>query len=198
MNVLDPIPRADFLALIKRNPSSFLEHRSQRQMLLWHEAGKAPKSQNRALVTCVYDALVFRTAWAIVSQGTTWQALALALPGLQLTLRDGLDRADTFAVITVLNENQFVAGCGTAEELAKAGVIGPPRQMFAMSIPIVVEHLRRRATEHDITIPRKLAPPATAIPAWVGKDAVYGSTRHRGGVKVTWTPNEQFSVALLN
>jgi hypothetical protein len=198
MNVLDSIPRADFLALIKRNPSSFLEHRSQGQMPLWHEAGKAPKSQNRPLVTCVYDALVFRTAWAIVSQGTTWPALALALPGLQLTLRDGLDRAETFAIVTVIDERQFVVGCGTAEELAAAGVIGPPRQMFAMSIPIVVQHLRRRAAEHDITIPRKLAPPPAAMPAWVEKEAVYGSTRHGGGVKVAWSPDEQFTVALLN
>ena len=197
MNVLDPIPRADFLALVKRPELSFREHRSKGQMLLWHEAGKAPKSQNRALKVCVYDALVFRTAWAIVSQGASWAGVALALPGLQMTLRNGLDREDTFAVITVITENQFVVGCGTAEELQKSGVIGPPKQMFAMSIPIIVEYMRARAAEHDITLPRKLAPPPAAMPAWVEKNKeVFGSTHH-GSVKVTWSPNEQFSVAAL-
>jgi hypothetical protein len=198
MNVLDPLPRTDFLALANRSELSFREHRSKGQMLLWHEAGKAPKSQNRALKVCVYDALVFRTAWSIVSQGSSWAGVALALPGLQMTLRNGLDRDDTFAVITVMTESQFVVGCGTAEELQRAGVIGPPKQMFAMSIPIIIEHMRRRAAEHDITLPRQLTPPACSMPAWAAKNKeVFGSTRHAGGVKVTWSPNEQFSVAAL-
>lgn len=197
MNSLDQIPRADFLALANRPELSFREHRSKGQMLLWHEVGKAPKSQNRALKVCVYDALVFRTAWSIVSQGASWAGVALALPGLQMTLRNGLDRDDTFAIITVMTESEFVVGCGTVEELQKAGVIGPPKQMFAMQIPVVVEHMRRRAAEYDITLPRKLAPPASAMPAWAAKNKeVFGSTHH-GSVKVTWSPNEQFAVAAL-
>jgi hypothetical protein len=198
MNVLDLIPRADFLALANRSEPSFREHRSKGQMLLWYEAGKAPKSQNRELKVCVYDALLFRTAWSIVSQGASWAGVSLALPGLQMTLRNALDRDDTFAIITIMSEREFVVGCGTVDELQAAGVIGPPKQMFAMQVPIVVEHMRRRAAEHDITLPRKLAPLASAMPAWVAKnDAVFGSTRHAGGVTVTWSPNDQFSVAAL-
>src|ERR1700730_3507601 len=68
-----------------------------------HHAGSS-RSQNRALKPCVYDALLFRTAWSIVSQGTSWSGVHLALPGLQMTLRNGLDREDTFAVITLLND----------------------------------------------------------------------------------------------
>ncbi|HEY8007725.1 MAG TPA: hypothetical protein VIE66_13240 [Methylocella sp.] len=198
MNVLDPLPRAEFLALANRSEPSFREHRSKGQMLLWHEAGKAPKSQNRALKLCVHDALLFRTAWCIVSQGASWAGVALALPGLQLCLRDGLDREDTFAVITVLSKSQFVVGCGTAEELQKAGVIGPPAQMFAMSIPIIVEYMQRRAAEHDITLPHKLAPDISARPAWVAsKKELFGTVRHSSGIVVTFSPHSHGSVAML-
>src|ERR1019366_10316926 len=37
----------------------------------------------------------YRTAWSIVSQGASWPGVALALPGLQLCVRDGLDRDRT-------------------------------------------------------------------------------------------------------
>jgi hypothetical protein len=198
MNILDPLPRADFLALIKRDAAAFRDHRAAGQLLLWHEVGKAPKSQNRPLVTCVHDALLFRTAWSIVSQGASWAGVAIALPALQLCLRDGLDREDTFAVITVLSKSQFVVGCGTAEELQKAGVIGPPAQMFAMQIAVVVEYMRRRAAEHDITLPRKLAPDITARPAWAtSKTEPFGTIRHSNGITVTFTPHSQGSVAML-
>ncbi len=80
MNVLDPLPRADFLALANRSEPSFREHRSKGQMLLWHEAGKAPKSQNRALKLCVYDALLFRTAWALFRKALPGQASRSRFP----------------------------------------------------------------------------------------------------------------------
>jgi hypothetical protein len=113
-------------------------------------------------------------------------------------LRDGLDREDTFAVITVLSKSEFVVGCGTAEELQKAGVIEPPAQMFAMSIPIIVEYMRRRAAEHDITLPRKLAPDITARPAWAAsKKEPFGTIRHDNGTTVTFTPHSQGGVAML-
>jgi hypothetical protein len=63
MNVLDPLPRADFLALIKCDPAAFRDHRHHGQLLLWHEAGKAPKSQNRELRTCTHDAILLHGAW---------------------------------------------------------------------------------------------------------------------------------------
>jgi hypothetical protein len=196
MNVLDAIPRVDFLALVNRSEPSFREHRSHGQMLLWHEPDKASRSQNRALKTCVYDALLFRTAWSIVSQGTTWPGVRLALPGLQMTLRNGLDREDTFSVITLLNERELIVGAGTAEELAALGVIGQPRQMFAMSIPVVVEYMRRRAAEHDVTLPRKLAPPPGEQPLWARGSPAWADPS--AGKKVIWTPNyTQFSIAAL-
>jgi hypothetical protein len=198
MNVLDPLPRADFLALANRSESSFREHRSKGQILAWHEAGKAPKSQIRPLKLCVHDALLFRTAWCIVSQGASWAGLVLALPALQLCLRDGLDRDETFAVITILSKSQFVVGCGTVAELQNAGVIGPPAQMFSMSIPIVVEYMRRRAAEHDITLPRKLAPDIAARPAWAAsKKEPFGTICHSNGTTVTFSPHSQGGVAML-
>ena len=41
MNVLDPVPRPHFLALIKRDAIGFRDERSSGHLLLWHEVGKA-------------------------------------------------------------------------------------------------------------------------------------------------------------
>ena len=197
MNVLDPIPRADFLALVKPSRTELSANIGRKARCCF---GTRPaRLQNPKTGRCRLASMTrfFSDRLSIVSQGASWAGVALALPGLQLTLRNGLDREDTFAVITVMTKSEFVVGCGTAEELQKAGVIGPPKQMFAMSIPIIVEYMRRRAAEHDITLPRKLAPPPAAMPAWVEKNKeVFGSTHH-GSVKVTWSSNEQFSVAAL-
>jgi hypothetical protein len=121
----------------------------------------------------------------------------LAMPGLQLCLRDGLDRADTFAGITVLSASEFLVGAGTIPELRKDGVIGLPLPTWLMPLGVIVEHLRRRAAENGIKLPKKLAPPASALPAWADENAAFGETRHRGA-RVTWSLNaSQFSVACL-
>jgi hypothetical protein len=108
MNPMDPIPRAAFLKRVNRTKGAFDVHRNRREALLWSEPLK--RESTKPLTFLAYDAATFFMAFAFVSQGPSWQAIATALPGFQYTLRDGIDRKGCCATITILSETELLCG----------------------------------------------------------------------------------------
>ena len=197
MKPMDPIPRAAFLKLVNRSKASFNIHRSRGEMMLWCEP--PPRHSGNREMTCVaYDAALFLTGFGFVSQGPSWEAIALTLPGLQYTLRDGIDRKGTFAGITLLSKTEFLVGAGTFDELHKEGVIGLPAHTWIMPLEPIVALLRKRAAEDKIALPAKLAPPPGDVPVWARGNPAWPDPAYRGGTRVLWEPTGELTVACLH
>jgi hypothetical protein len=153
---------------------------------LWCEPLK--RETTKPLSFVAYDAAVFLMGFAFVSQGPSWRAIAVALPGLQYTLRDGIDRKGCCSAITLLSETSLLCGAGTFDELAGDGVIGKPVRTWIMPIDPVVALLRKRAADNQIALPKKLAPPLSEMPSWARGTPAWKAPSHSGGARVTWQP----------
>ena len=196
MNPIDAVPRASFLKLTACNKGMADMHRARGEMLLWNEPPDGVNVGSAELKRIAYDAALYLTGAGFVEQGPPWKAIALTLPGLQLCLRDGIDRPNTFAGITLLNEKEFLVGAGTFDELQKQHIIGIPNATWLTPLPPIVDLLRRRAAEYQIELPKRLAPPLGEFPSWAKKHPAFGATQ-TGGARVTWEPAGVVSVAAI-
>ncbi len=193
MTALEP---GDFLRLINRTDVAFRLLRKRRELLLWNEPPKRRASDR--LDRIAYDAAAFLTSFGFVSFcGVPWAAVAAAAPGLQFTLRDGVDRRETYAAIRIISKSEFICGAGSWAELQKEGVIGLPHHTMIQPLPPIVDYLRRRAAEHNIKLPQKLAPPPGEIPVWARGNPRW-ATPGPGGARVTWEPTGAFQLTAVH
>ena len=190
MSPMDGIGRANFCRLVNRTKNTLAMHRSREEVLFWCELPKTFGVDGKIIA---FDAALFLIAEAFVSQGPLWKGIGLMMPGLQLTLRDAIDRPGTFAAIALLSDKEFLTGAGTIEELRQQGIVGVPFHHWLTPIPPVVAALRDRAEAKGIALPARLAPPLEERPLWAQSDPRWST--YRGGVRVEWQPQGATTVA---
>jgi hypothetical protein len=93
MEAMDRIGREDFCRLVNRTKSTLAMHRQRGELLFWCEPPQIYGGIEAKRLA--YDAAIFLISKVFVGQGPSWKGVGVTLQGLQLTLRDAIDRPGT-------------------------------------------------------------------------------------------------------